>query len=224
MHNLVINDLPEEGLPTALFEPSELIDFKIAWDWQRKWQEKLLAEPSNKQAVWMLEHFDCYTLGRGASEDNLLFDVEKPPIDFYRIDRGGDVTHHLPGQLVVYLVLDLRRYKTDLDWYLRQLENVLLDVLDGLGLNGYRINGMTGVWCNGKKVASIGISCRRWITQHGIALNVDCDLLGFNQIVPCGLKDYQTGRLNSWLPKLQMKEVRFLMKKSLNKRFGLLWI
>jgi len=171
----------------------------------------------------MLQHLHCYTLGRGATESNLLFDVSNPPFDLYRIDRGGEVTYHLPGQLVVYLVFDLRRYKTDLNWYLRELENVLIDVLDGLGLHGYTKKGMTGIWCKGEKVASIGISCRRWITQHGMALNVDCELSGFEKIVPCGLDGCQIGRLKKWLPNLKMEEVRFLMKKSLEKHFGLFW-
>ncbi len=223
MHNLVINHLPEEAHPAILFESSELIDFEIGWNLQREWQEKLLLDPSSKQAVWILQHFACYTLGRGASEENLLFDLENPPFDSYRIDRGGEVTFHVPGQLVVYLVLNLRRYQTDLNWYLRQLENVLIDVLQSLGLNGYRIQGMTGVWCNGEKVASIGISCRRWITLHGMALNVDCDLSGFDQIVPCGLNGFKTGKLSKWLPTLKMKEVHSLMKISLKKHFGLLW-
>ncbi len=223
MHNLAINNLSEKGSPTILFEPSELTDFKIAWDWQKKWQDKLLLDPSSEQAVWILQHFDCYTLGRGASPDDLLFNLDQPPFDFYRIDRGGEVTHHLPGQLVIYLVLNLRRYKTDLNWYLRQLESVAIDVLGSLGLSGYRLTGLTGVWCNGEKVAAIGIGCRRWITIHGMALNVNCDLSGFNQIVPCGLNNLKTGRLSNSIPDIDINEVRCLMKKSLKNHFGLLW-
>ena len=224
MHNLAINYLTDYGSPTVLFEPSELIDFQNAWDLQREWQEKLRLEPSYKQAIWMLQHFACYTLGRGASEKNLLFDIDKPPLDLFRIDRGGEVTHHLPGQLVTYLVLDLHRYKTDLNWYMRTLENVLIDVLHDLGLNGHRVDGMTGVWCSGEKVGFIGVGCRRWITQHGMALNVDCDLSGFNGIVPCGLHGYKMGRISNWLPKVKMNEVRALIKTNLKKYFGLLWV
>ncbi|KGG16563.1 MULTISPECIES: lipoyl(octanoyl) transferase LipB [unclassified Prochlorococcus] len=223
MHNLAINHLPKESFSTILFEPLELVEFQMAWNWQREWQKRFLLDRSIKQALWMLQHVECYTLGRASNEANLLFDLNDPPFDLFRIDRGGEVTHHLPGQLVVYLVLDLCRYKTDLGWYLRQLEDVLIDVLDGLGLNGYRIDGMTGVWCEGKKVGFIGISCRRWITQHGLCLNVDCNLTGFHKIVPCGLKGHQTGHLKEWLPNLKMEKVHFLMKKSLKKHFGLLW-
>ncbi len=223
MHNLAKNDLFEKVSPTILFEPKELINFQVAWAWQKEWQQNLLNKQTNEQAIWMLEHLSCYTLGRGASKDNLLFDSQNPPFELFQIDRGGEVTYHVPGQLVVYLVLDLCRYKTDLNWYLRQLEHVLIDVLDGLGLYGYQIKGMTGVWCENEKVGAIGISCRRWITQHGLSLNVDCDLSGFDEIVPCGLKNYRTGSLRKWIPSLKMEEVRFLMKKSLKKRFGLLW-
>ncbi len=223
MHNLAINYLTEDGYPTVLFEPSELIDFKVSWDWQRKWQDKLVENPLGTQAVWILQHQKCYTLGRGANENNLLFKKEKSPCDLYRIDRGGEVTHHLPGQLVVYLVIDLHRYKTDLNWYLRQLENVLIEVLDELGLKGYRVPGITGVWCNGEKVGSIGVGCRRWVTQHGMALNVNCELSGFNEIVPCGLHGQTTGRISKWLPNVQINDVRSQMNKSLKKHFELLW-
>ncbi len=223
MHNLAINDLTEKSSSAILFEPSELIDFQIAWDWQKKWQVSLMSDPSCSQAVWILEHFDCYTLGRGASEKNLLFDIYNPPSPLYRIDRGGEVTHHAPGQLVIYLVMNLQLYKKDLNWYLRELESVLIDVLKSLGLHGYKLNDMTGVWCEGQKVASIGIGCRRWITLHGMALNVNCDLEGFHQIVPCGVDGLKTGRLSQWIPDVEIKEVTSLMKKSLNKHFGLLW-
>ena len=122
------------------------------------------------EAVWLLQHPPCYTLGRGASDQHLLFDPSDPPAPLHRIDRGGEVTHHMPGQLVAYPVLDLRRRRCDLHWYLRELEQVVLDVLSQLGLCGERVEGMTGVWLDGRKVAAIGVGCRRWITQHGLAL------------------------------------------------------
>ena len=200
-----------------------MVPFETAWEWQKHWQKSLLEHSYLPQAIWLLQHPDCYTLGRGANEINLHFSPKNPPSDLYRIDRGGEVTHHLPGQLVVYLVMDLRRYKTDLDWYLRQLEEVVIEVLNELGLLGERVNGLTGVWLNGCKVSSIGISCRRWITQHGLALNIDCDLKGFDQIVPCGLRGTCMGSLNSWLPGLKVKDVQPLMRKCLGKRFSLKW-
>ncbi len=205
-----------------IFEPKNLVSFPTAWRWQREWQKTLFKVPHGSQAVWLLQHSHCYTLGRGASKTNLLFDQNESPFDLYRVDRGGEVTHHLPGQLVVYLVLDLRRFRPDLDWYLRQLEQLLIDVLHELGLSGQRIDGLTGVWFKGYKVASVGIGCRRWITQHGLALNIDCDLKGFQEIVPCGLAGYPVGKLDSWIPGLKIADVQPLMKRCLIKRFDLL--
>ena len=197
-----------------------------AWDLQRCWQERLLQQSltdADAEAVWLLQHPRCYTLGRGASDDHLLFDPEHPPAPLHRIDRGGEVTHHAPGQLVAYPVLDLRRRRTDLHWYLRQLEQVVIDVLQVLGLQGERIEGLTGVWLDQKKVAAIGVGCRRWITQHGLALNVTCDLEGFKSVVPCGLKGRPVGRLCDWIPDLELEIVQTLLRDALARRFDLIW-
>lgn len=204
--------------------------FQQAWILQRCWQERLLLDSENAsdadtdaEAVWLLQHPSCYTLGRGASEDHLLFDPEHPPSPLHRIDRGGEVTHHAPGQLVAYPVLDLRRRRTDLHWYLRQLEQVVIDVLQRLGLQGERIEGLTGVWLDQQKVAAIGVGCRRWITQHGLALNVTCDLKGFESVVPCGLKGRAVGRLSDWIPDLEIESVQPLLRDALAARFDLVW-
>ena len=200
--------------------------FQQAWDLQRRWQERLLldsATGADAEAVWLLQHPRCFTLGRGASEDHLLFDPEHPPAPLHRIDRGGEVTHHAPGQLVAYPVLDLRRRRTDLHWYLRQLEQVVIDVLQALGLQGERIEGLTGVWLDQRKVAAIGVGCRRWITQHGLALNVTCDLEGFKSVVPCGLKGRSVGRLRDWIPDLEIEIVQSLLRDALAVRFDLVW-
>ena len=110
--------------------------FDIAWEDQHRWQERLLADPTAAEAVWILQHRACYTLGRGASLEHLHFDVARPPFPLHHIDRGGEVTHHLPGQIVVYPVLDLQRRTPDLHVHLRQLEQVLIDVLAELGSAG----------------------------------------------------------------------------------------
>ena len=214
------------GSSAFLFQPEQLVPFQQAWDLQRCWQERLLlasASEAELEAVWLLQHPSCYTLGRGATEDHLLFDPQHPPAPLHRIDRGGEVTHHAPGQLVAYPVLDLRRRRTDLHWYLRQLEQVVIDVLQVLGLQGERIEGLTGVWLERKKVAAIGVGCRRWITQHGLALNVTCDLQGFESVVPCGLHGRPVGRLCDWIPDLELAMVQSLMRDALAERFGLIW-
>ena len=206
-----------------LFEPPALVPFEQAWRDQRRWQQRLLEDDAAPEAVWILQHPACYTLGRGASTEHLHFDPSQPPAPLHRIDRGGEVTHHRPGQLVAYPVLDLRRHQTDLHWYMRQLEQVLIDVLAQLGLNGQRLPGLTGLWLDNRKVAAIGVGCRRWITQHGLALNVSCDLAGFDQVTPCGLKGRAVGRLSDWLPGLDPAEVQLLLRDAIAARFDLAW-
>ena len=206
-----------------LFEPDQLVSFEQAWDAQRRWQERLLDDHDASEAVWLLQHPPCYTLGRGASEAHLHFDPKHPPAPLHRIDRGGEVTHHLPGQLVVYPVLDLRRRQPDLHWYLRQLEQVVIDVLAEIGLEGQRLPGLTGIWLDNRKVAAIGVGCRRWITQHGLALNICCDLEGFSQVTPCGLAGRAVGRLVDWCPGLTVVDVQHLLRDALAHRLDLVW-
>jgi len=199
------------------------VAFDHAWEQQRLWQQRLFEDPAAPEAVWLLEHPACYTLGRGASVEHLHFDPAQPPLPLFRIDRGGEVTHHLPGQLVAYPVLDLRRHQPDLHWYLRELEQVLIDVLAELGLTGERLPGLTGLWLDGYKVAAIGVGCRRWITQHGLALNVNCAMDGFDQVTPCGLVGRRVGRLSDWVPGLTVQQVQPLLRLALARRFGLVW-
>ena len=124
--------------------------------------------------------------------------------------------------MVVYLVLNLQRYRADLHWYLRQLEKAIADVLSALGLEGQLSPGLTGLWVEGRKVASIGVGCRRWITQHGFALNVSCSLEGFSKVVPCGIKGCSMGSLVKWLPGVTVNDVQPIMKDSISKNFNLL--
>ena len=184
-------------------------------------QQRLLADPNGPDAVLLLEHEPCYTLGRGADVAHLRFDPQDPPAPLFRIDRGGEVTHHAPGQLVLYPVLNLRRHGTDLEHYLRQLEGVVIDLLAELGLRGERIAGLTGVWVEGRKVAAIGVGARRWISQHGLALNVEADLAGFAAVVPCGIRDRPVGRLADWRPELRAAGLRSLLLNCAASRFGL---
>jgi len=204
-----------------LLEPSGPVPFETAWQQQRAQQQRLLDDPQGPAAVLLLEHQPCYTLGRGADPAYLRFDPRRPPHPLFRIDRGGEVTHHCPGQLVLYPVLNLQRHGADLHTYLRALEQVVLDVLTALALPGERSTGQTGVWLQGRKVAAIGVGARRWISQHGLALNVDCDLSGFAAIVPCGIADRPVGRLSDWIPGLTTIEVRPLLLHALARRFAL---
>ena len=152
------------------FQMAGPVPFARAWAWQQQLQARLLANPLAPDTVLLLEHEPCYTLGRGASEAFLRFDPGQPPAPLFRIDRGGEVTHHAPGQLVLYPVLNLQRHGADLHLYLRQLEAVVIDLLAELGLEGQRQEGLTGVWLEGRKLAAIGVGARRWISQHSLAL------------------------------------------------------
>lgn len=140
----------------------------------------------------LLEHPPVITLGRGTRPTSLPIDAEalkRRGIDVVEIERGGDVTYHGPGQLVGYPIIDLQRHKPDLHWYLRQLEAMLIAALGTLGIPAGRNAGYTGVWTGGRKIASIGIHVRQWVTWHGFALNVTTDLSPFSLIVPCGIPD-----------------------------------
>ena len=203
------------------FQAAGPVPFALAWDWQRQLQQRLLADPAGPEALLVLEHDPCYTLGRGADAAFLGFDPADPPAPLFRIDRGGEVTHHCPGQLVLYPVLNLQRHGADLHVYLRELEGVVIDLLDQLGLRGERIDGLTGVWLEGRKLAAIGVGARRWISQHGLALNVEADLAGFAAVVPCGIRDRPVGRLVDWRPELTAAALRPLLLQCFARRFGL---
>lgn len=204
-----------------LFEVARPVAFTTAWDWQRQLQARLLADPGGAEALLVLQHEPCYTLGRGADPAHLRFDPARPPLPLHRIDRGGEVTHHAPGQLVLYPVLNLQRHGADLHRYLRSLEQVVIDLLAELGLQGERIPGLTGVWLEGRKLAAIGVGARRWISQHGLALNVDCSLEGFRAITPCGIADRPVGRLVDWRPQLTAAGIQPLLVQVFARRFGL---
>jgi len=176
------------------------------------WQRSLLAEriqdPNLDDVLILLEHPPVYTLGQGATPEFLKFDPAQSDFDVHRVERGGEVTYHCPGQLVGYPILNLQRYRKDLHWYLRQLEEVIIQVLAVYGLTGDRLTGFTGVWLENRKVAAIGIKVSRWITMHGFALNVCPDMSGFQHIVPCGIADKPVASLTEWIPGITCDEVR----------------
>ncbi|MBC6418117.1 MAG: lipoyl(octanoyl) transferase LipB [Prochloron sp. SP5CPC1] len=186
-----------------------LVPYTIAWSYQRSLVAERLANPDLTDVLLLLEHPPVYTLGTGANPENLKFNTATTNFQVHRIERGGEVTYHCPGQLVGYPILNLREYRPDLHWYLRQLEEVILSVLRVYGLQGKRVPGLTGVWVQGRKVGAMGIKVRRWITMHGFALNVCPDLSGFEEIVPCGIKDKPVGSLAQFIPEITIEEVRF---------------
>lgn len=200
-----------------------LVAYGEAWGWQRQLQADRRQQPDRPDVLLLMEHLPVYTLGRGASLEHLRFGVNDPTIELHRIERGGDVTYHCPGQLVGYPILNLQRHRPDLHWYLRQLETVLIEVLALYGLRGDRMAGLTGVWVEGYKVAAIGISASRWITMHGFALNVCPDLAGFRRIVPCGISDRPVGSLQQFVPTIQLDLLRQQLIQVFGAVFGLRW-
>lgn len=152
------------------------------------WQEAMLAErlAGGPDRLLLLEHPPVYTLGRGA-DAGFLGRAGDGPVPIVRVGRGGQVTYHGPGQLVGYPILDLRAHRADVRWYVGMLEVVLIDALVDLGIDARRRDGLTGVWVADRKIASIGVGIRRWVTWHGFALNVGADLSGFAPITPCGI-------------------------------------
>jgi lipoyl(octanoyl) transferase len=140
----------------------------------------------------LVEHEPVVTLGRGTRPQSLPLsaaDLNRRGVQQYEVERGGDATFHGPGQLVGYPILDLREHREDLHWYLRTLEEALIRSLDALGIQAARNPGLTGVWTRGRKIASIGIHVKQWVTFHGFALNINTDLSYFDLIVPCGIQD-----------------------------------
>ena len=148
----------------------------------------------SEDLLLLVEHPPVITLGRSSKDAHLLANPESlraRGVEVFEVERGGDVTFHGPGQLVGYPIIDLKRHKQDLHWYLRQVEEVLIRALRSFGLTGERVQKYTGVWTNGRKIASIGVHARDWVTWHGFALNVSTELSYFDLIVPCGIPGVQ---------------------------------
>ncbi|CEJ46441.1 lipoyl(octanoyl) transferase LipB [Umezakia ovalisporum] len=202
-----------------LFNPG-LMAYADALLWQRSLVNERIHRPSLDDVLILLEHPPVYTLGQGSNVEFLKFDLNQSKLDVHRVERGGEVTYHCPGQVVGYPILNLQYYRKDLHWYLRQLEEVLILVLAVYGLSGYRLVGFTGVWLEGRKVAAIGIKVSRWITMHGFALNVCPDLSGFEHIIPCGISDKPVSSLAEWIPGITCEEVSRHIARCFAEVFG----
>ncbi|MEY3299831.1 MAG: hypothetical protein RLZZ597_3091 [Cyanobacteriota bacterium] len=196
-----------------------LMPYEEAWNLQKTWVASHRQSPQPDRLL-LVEHPPVYTLGQGSTTENLKFLESNPPYPLFRIERGGEVTHHCPGQLVGYPILDLKRHQTDLHWYLRQLEEVVIQTLAALDIPGTRQPGLTGVWVGNTKLAAIGIKVSRWITMHGFALNVCPDLAGFGAIIPCGIADKSVGSVAQFCPGITVAEVVPLVKQAFSAVFG----
>jgi len=199
-----VSSLPRSGLLLNW----GLVSYPVAWAKQKALVEARIKDPSLDDVLILLEHPPVYTLGTGSDPKFLKFDPNSSNYELYRIERGGEVTYHCEGQLVGYPILNLKYYQTDLHWYLRQLEEVIIQVLAKYNLQGYRIPHLTGVWLEGCKIAAIGIKVKRWVTMHGFAINICADLSGFQKIIPCGISDKPVGKLTDFIPSLTVQQVR----------------
>ena len=167
-----------------------LIDFKSAWDFQKR---KFLSVKSQNSSSTLIfcRHYPVITLGRAANRNNILAnqaELKKRRIEVYEIERGGDVTYHGPGQLMVYPIFDLNDFKKDIHWFLRFLEQIVIELLSDFGIKVERVSGLTGVWMGKQKIASLGIAIKNWVTFHGLSINVkEDDLRNFSLIRPCGM-------------------------------------
>jgi lipoate-protein ligase B len=161
---------------------------------QRSLARARISGDVSEDILLFVEHEPVITLGRSSKDAHLLADPRQLAargVELFEVERGGDVTFHGPGQLVGYPIIDLKRHKQDLHWYLRQVEEVLIRALAQFDIRGERVQGYTGVWTGGKKIASIGVHARDWVTWHGFALNVSTELSFFDLIVPCGIPQVQ---------------------------------
>ena len=166
------------------------VPYEEALELQRGLARERISGAIPEDMLLLLEHPPVVTLGRSAKTSNLISSAEflaSKGVELFEVERGGDITFHGPGQLVGYPIIDLKRHKLDLHWYLRQVEEGLIRTLAEYAIPAERNPGFTGVWTNGKKIASIGVHAREWVTWHGFALNVTTDLSYFDLIIPCGI-------------------------------------
>lgn len=226
---------------TVLFNDLGLIDYKEAWDFQTTLFEEILAQKvSNrdlkesdqvptKNHMLFCEHPHVYTLGKSGDEEHLLLDnvaLEEKEAVFYKINRGGDITYHGPGQIVGYPIFDLDNFFTDIHKYLRFLEEAIILTLKEFGIEAGRVEGLTGVWIDyqnpktARKICAMGVKCSRWVTMHGFALNVNSDLDYFNNIVPCGIPDKAVTSMEKEIGNpIDLNEVKEVLKTNLSTVF-----
>lgn len=225
--------------PVVQVEDLGLIDYKEAWDYQEELLKKgvdlkIANRKENKEEtpsnhLLFCEHPHVYTLGKSGSENHLLISsgmLDKIGATYYKINRGGDITYHGPGQLVMYPILDLEQFFTDIHKYMRFLEEAVIKTLKEYGLNGVRSDGETGVWFDvdtpkARKICAMGVKSSRWMTMHGIGFNINTDMNYFNHIVPCGIQDKKVTSLQQELGRaVEMQEVKDKLLKHMEEVFG----
>ena len=226
-------------MQTVTFRDLGLMDYKEAWDYQETLFAENIAlkiahrngtsEQPTTNYLLFVEHPHVYTLGKSGSIDNLLLNesgLQEHHAQFYKINRGGDITYHGPGQLVGYPVFDLDHFFTDIHKYMRFLEEAVIQTLAEYGIKGERYDGYTGVWIDAdkpeaRKICAMGVKCSRWVTMHGIGFNVNSDLNYFSHIVACGIEDKDVTSMQRELGRpVNMDEVKNVLKQKLAEQFG----
>ena len=229
--------------PQVHFQDLGLIDYKEAWDYQEKLFGETVAlkierrnetsTEETKNTLLFCEHPHVYTLGKSGKEDHLLLDeneLAEKDAKYYKINRGGDITYHGPGQLVAYPIFDLDHFFTDIHKYMRYLEEAVITVLASYGITGDRYPGYTGVWIepdspNARKICAMGVKSSRWVTMHGIGFNVNSNLSYFSNIVACGIEDKGVTSIERELGHpISMDEVKARLKQALAEQFEYTYI
>ena len=164
------------------------MEYQSTWDIQKEYHQKVLSKKEPDTLI-IVEHEPVYTFGKNSDQNHLL---QSAPSDakVFHIERGGDITYHGPGQIVVYPILDLNRYKKSISWYMRTLEKVIIATLSDFGIDANIKKGLTGVWVADEKIGAQGVRISRWVTMHGFALNINPDMKYFDGMIPCGILDY----------------------------------
>ena len=164
------------------------LDYKSSWNYQKELQKKVLIGDCSDSIIFV-EHDSVYTFGKNSDKSNLLVS-KNSKIKIYETERGGEITYHGPGQIVCYPILNLKNFKQSVTWYMRALEEVIIETLKLFNIKATRKDGLTGVWVKDEKIGAQGVRMTKWVTMHGFALNVNTDLRFFNDIIPCGIKDF----------------------------------
>ncbi len=210
------------------------IEYKEAWDFQEKlFKESIELKSQNKEIpnhLLFCEHPHVYTIGKSGSENNLLLnnlELQKKGVSFFKINRGGDITYHGPGQIVGYPIINLEAFSLGVKQYIFLIEEVIIQTLKNYGINAERLDGATGVWLDtsdklkARKICAIGVKVSRWITMHGFAFNVNTDLNYYNYINPCGFTDKGVTSMEKELgEKVDFREVKELVKENFMRLFG----
>ena len=197
--------------------------YSDAWELQRQVFE-LSLRGATDDLLLLTEHEPVYTLGKGGDQNHLLAsdeELSRDGTEVFRIDRGGDITYHGPGQIVGYPILNLQHHTPDIHKYLRDLEEVIIRTLARFSICGEREAGLTGVWVNGEKIAALGVKVSKWITMHGFALNVNTDLQRFARIIPCGIFHKGVTSMEQILGRsIPLAEVEGKLTESFSEVFG----